>query len=65
MDIEMPLYDYKCVGCQKVTTLLRSVDERDDCCKCSHCRRISMKRVVSQAGEPILKGKGWYKTDFK
>lgn len=61
----MPLYDFKCEQCGKVVEkIVPSSVEQIPCDGCSNDSKYFMKRLVS-AGSFILKGNGWYVTDFK
>lgn len=57
----MPIYEYQCDSCGSQRELfLKSGDAaRPTCSKC----RKRMRRVISQTAF-ILKGKGWYVTDY-
>ena len=42
----MPLYDYRCLECQKLTTAYRSVAKRDESPECEHCG-AQTKKIIS------------------
>lgn len=51
----MPIYEYKCKECEKISELLQKVDDPPPLCpKCN----IKMERVISK-GSFLLKGTGW------
>lgn len=52
------LYEYKCDKCGKEKEVLQKVDDpAPECCK------KPMRRLISKSNF-ILKGTGWYKTDY-
>lgn len=55
----MPVYEYQCQKCGKVIEALRKVDD-----PAPKCCGVKMKKLISK-GSFILKGKGWYATDYK
>lgn len=58
----MPIYEYLCPKCEETFEEWRkSVD--DDVAPCPACGEPS-KRIISSSAF-ILKGKGWYATDYK
>jgi putative FmdB family regulatory protein len=59
----MPTYDYECTKCGHAFELeQRIVDQpRRQCPKC----RGKLVRVISGGGGVILKGKGFYATDYR
>lgn len=59
----MPLYDYVCGQCERVETKLLKMDDARNLIPCDHC--IGFMRKQIGAASFILKGTGWYKTDFK
>ena len=59
----MPIYEYQCEACgHKMEVLQKMSDEPLK--ECPQCGKPALKKLVSAAGF-ILKGTGWYKTDFK
>lgn len=55
----MPIYEYQCSKCQKVTEVWQKVsDPAPKTCK--HCGGKKLKKIVSQTAFQ-LKGSGWYK----
>jgi putative FmdB family regulatory protein len=56
----MPLYEYKCKKCQKVIEVFRKASETSPLkCDCGN----TLQKVFHPAGI-ILKGPGFYKTDY-
>lgn len=62
----MPIYDFKCEKCGEVSEKLVKMDTIKIDCPKDTCNGIS-KRFIQQGSTSnfILKGNGWYKTDFK
>jgi putative FmdB family regulatory protein len=59
----MPIYEYACDECShRLEVLQRISDEALQ--ECPACGRSSLRRLISAAGF-VLKGTGWYATDFK
>jgi len=54
----MPIYEYECEICGKEQEIFQKIDdEPPECCNIKMKRRISISSF-------ILKGVGWYKTDY-
>lgn len=58
----MPIYEYKCKNCGKITEIWHGVNESANG-HCPHCGG-NLQKIISNAGF-ILKGSGWYVTDYK
>jgi len=58
----MPIYEYKCEDCGKVTEIWHGVNEPLKT-SCPHCGG-RLHKMISQTSF-ILKGSGWYATDYK
>jgi len=59
----MPLFDYKCGACEKVTEVLQGRDEPSPK-ECPHCKAEgTMKRQLS-APSIELKGSGWARDNY-
>ena len=58
----MPLYEYRCRACDNVFEYIQTLSEGPKR-KCETCAG-RLDKLVSRAGF-VLKGKGWYETDFK
>jgi putative FmdB family regulatory protein len=60
----MPLYEYKCEKCEKVTErLISNISYRPPTTECKHCKDEA-KLISSVPSDPQFKGKGFYKTDY-
>jgi putative FmdB family regulatory protein len=62
----MPLYDYKCVACEKVFEVKRSINDPDptECPDCK-CGPIERYHGSDSGGLVQYKGPGWMKTSGK
>jgi putative FmdB family regulatory protein len=57
----MPIYEYKCKKCGKITEAIQKVSDPPlEKCECGG----KLVKIVSR-NSFILKGTGWYKTDYK
>jgi len=54
----MPIYEYQCTECKRIVEVLQRVDDPPP-----KCHGV-MVRLISKSSF-ILKGTGWYKTDYK
>ncbi len=59
----MPIYEYKCSQCSEITELYQKISDPVPE-KCSVCQGGPLQKVISQTSF-ILKGAGWYVTDYK
>ena len=59
----MPFYEYACTSCDHHLEALQKISE-DPLVFCPECGEESLKKLVSAAAF-VLKGSGWYETDFK
>jgi putative FmdB family regulatory protein len=57
----MPIYEYRCESCGTMKELILKPGEEARP-RCGSCRKL-MRRVISQTAF-ILKGEGWYVTDY-
>ena len=59
----MPIYEYRCTDCGYQKEYLRKMSDAPltDCPKCG---ATTLRKMVTAAGF-MLKGSGWYATDFK
>jgi len=57
----MPTYEYRCMICNEVTEVKRSMEERDDEVKCSSCNGPAQRMFASP--NAVFKGGGFYSTD--
>lgn len=60
----MPIYDFKCPNCGEEKEALVKTTEGPYEVRCPECDRFMQKNGVGLSNFQ-LKGKGWYKTDFK
>ena len=60
---DMPIYEYACVSCDHHLEALQKMSE-DPLVICPECGEESLRKKVSAAAF-VLKGSGWYETDFK
>lgn len=59
----MPIYEYRCESCGHEMEALQKISD-DPLTECPSCGQPALKKLIS-AGGFILKGTGWYQTDFK
>lgn len=59
----MPIYEYACGKCGHEFEALQRMSE-DPLKKCPACNKMALAKKVSAAAF-VLKGTGWYETDFK
>lgn len=59
----MPIYEYQCDACGHHFEALRKITDKP-LRKCPECGKPRLKRLLS-APMFLLKGSGWYETDFK
>src|SRR5688572_32501432 len=59
----MPIYEYQCQACGHVLDALQKIHDAA-LKKCPDCGKPKLKRLLS-APMFLLKGSGWYETDFK
>lgn len=58
----MPLYEYRCLSCDVHLEVMQSIRARPKR-RCMECGG-KLEKLVSRSGF-VLKGSGWYATDFK
>jgi putative FmdB family regulatory protein len=58
----MPIYEYECTSCGDKTEILQSINA-EPLTYCSACGQDSLKKVIAPTSF-ILKGSGWYVTDY-
>jgi len=58
----MPIYEYQCEECKEKFEVLQNVSDKpiEKCEKCGG----KLKKIISNTSF-ILKGSGWYATDYK
>ena len=59
----MPIYSYKCNACGHQSDVLQKISDAP-LTKCPACGKDSYSKQLTAAGF-VLKGGGWYVTDFK
>ena len=60
----MPTYDYVCDGCGHAFELFQSMT--DSVKKtCPKCGKKKLRRLIGTGGAIVLKGSGFYKTDYR
>ncbi len=59
----MPIYEYQCKSCGKVNEVMQKIGA-DAPSACNECSSGPLTKLLSKSGF-ILKGSGWYVTDFK
>lgn len=59
----MPIYEYACQACGHALESLQKISD-PPLTDCPECGRPELRKQVSAAGF-VLKGGGWYVTDFK
>ncbi|MDR2876621.1 MAG: zinc ribbon domain-containing protein [Chromatiales bacterium] len=59
----MPIYEYRCQACGHALESLQKISD-PPLTDCPECGRAELRKQVSAAGF-VLKGGGWYVTDFK
>ena len=62
----MPTYTYKCytLDCQHVFETNQKITD-DPLTLCPKCHKHNLERVITGGTGFILKGGGWFKTDYK
>jgi putative FmdB family regulatory protein len=60
----MPMYDYRCLACGYEAEIEQRITE-PALTTCTSCGQESLQRVISAAGGFVLKGTGFYNTDYK
>ena len=62
----MPIFLYKCVKCGETVEKLQPNSSTPPPNRCESCGEIgTLEKQISAPSGFILKGNGWYKTDFK
>ncbi|MCX6166054.1 MAG: zinc ribbon domain-containing protein [Ignavibacteriae bacterium] len=60
----MPTYDYKCDSCNHTFEVMQSIKD-EPLTKCPNCGKNKLKKQISSGAGFILKGSGFYLTDYK
>ena len=59
----MPIYEYECKKCKVKKDIMKKIND-DNIIYCDICKNSPLKRLISKSSF-VLKGHGWYETDFK
>lgn len=59
----MPIYEYQCEHCGHKFEAIQKMSDKP-LTDCPECKEDRLKKLVS-ASRFVLKGQGWYETDFK
>jgi predicted nucleic acid-binding Zn ribbon protein len=61
----MPKYDYKCCACGGITELSKGINDSTIYGWCRKCFvKTFLIRKFTPSGNFVLKGAGWYKSDY-
>ncbi len=60
----MPMYHYRCSNCNTEMEIQQRISEAA-LTYCPTCETDSLKRVIGLGGGFVLKGTGFYNTDYK
>ncbi|MCS6990071.1 MAG: zinc ribbon domain-containing protein [Chloroherpetonaceae bacterium] len=60
----MPLYRYRCSNCNAELEIQQRITE-PALTACPNCETDGLKRIIGAGGGFILKGTGFYNTDYK
>ncbi len=60
----MPMYHYRCSNCGAEMEVQQRITE-DALTFCPNCETDGLKRVIGLGGGFVLKGTGFYNTDYK
>lgn len=64
----MPLYEYKCLKCDKIfespSSRFLTIAE-DPGSPCPECNDTARRAGISATQPPVFKGSGFYETDYK
>ncbi len=59
----MPTYQYRCKNCGNELEIVQKMSD-DSLTICPKCEKESFERVITAEGGFVLKGTGFYKTDY-
>ncbi|NTW68682.1 MAG: zinc ribbon domain-containing protein [Chlorobiaceae bacterium] len=59
----MPTYQYRCSSCGNELEIVQKMSDAS-LTICPKCEKESFERVISAEGGFVLKGSGFYKTDY-
>lgn len=60
---QMITYTYKCFDCLYIEDIQHSMEDKEKR-KCPQCSSENFKRIINNIASPILKGRGFHKTDY-
>ena len=60
----MPTYQYRCKNCGNELEIVQKMSD-NSLTRCPKCEEETFERVISAEGGFVLKGSGFYKTDYK
>ena len=59
----MPTYQYRCSNCGNELEIVQKMSD-DSLTICPKCEKETFERVITAEGGFVLKGSGFYKTDY-
>ncbi len=59
----MPTYQYRCTTCGNELEIVQKMSD-DSLTLCPKCEKETFERVITAEGGFVLKGSGFYKTDY-
>ncbi len=59
----MPTYQYRCTNCGNELELVQKMSD-NSLTICPKCEKETFERVITAEGGFVLKGSGFYKTDY-
>lgn len=60
----MPIYEFECQSCHQLSEHIMKISD-DSPQICPYCNGHEVLKKVMSRSSFVLKGKGWYETDFK
>ncbi|MFK7824669.1 MAG: FmdB family zinc ribbon protein [Oligoflexales bacterium] len=60
----MPIYEFKCKSCGQIQEVLVAITAEYPK-KCPSCKKEKTLEKIISPSSFVLKGTGWYETDFK
>ena len=60
----MPTYDYVCDACGHTFEEFQAMSE-DPLTKCPQCKKLKLQRLLGTGAAILLKGSGFYQTDYR
>jgi len=59
----MPTYQYRCTNCGNELEIVQKMSDKS-LTLCPKCQKETFERVITAEGGFVLKGSGFYKTDY-